>query len=724
MRQSSLSLFLSLLTAGALAAPVAAQNPLELLIQQQPHYWFSVASVSGPAPVPDLEGADDFDLVADIRRVRALGKTCSNCVDADLLSARLRIYEWTSSGPGTLQYELVLQDGDPALQTSPGPGTIDFTLNPPFQATGKHFLSVQLEVAGFWSWKASNYGQPVGSTVYSRADDASAWSLHEIIYPAGPAFSDLAFEIYGDDGTPPTAGTDPCGPWEVVASPVPTDGQSPFLRNAKAFASDDVWAVGSYSKLTAPPSSYDTFSWIQRWDGSTWNFVPSPNPEPYPGGGYIALDAVDGVAPDDVWAAGTFRTQAPDGFLGFQVFVVHWDGTSWTQVAAPMTSGGSGQYVHDILAIAPDDVWFFGGRIDSSTINARQALALHWDGTGFTYHDVPFDASTMTLGYGDGHSINSASALASDDIWAVGQAHGADFSPISNIWHWDGTSWEFEQGPTPGIFNALFAVAAIAPDDVWAAGAYTPSGGGARVAFYLHWDGTSWSEVAGPGGGSTLVVRAPDDILSSAGIYGGQGIFRWDGTAWSKVMNFDTTANPLIVGLELVDGCEVWGVGRQNGVDVGALTVHLDAGPNSASSTLISPCGTFAPEDSLVTSPLPTLGTNVSFAANDPDGSLGLTPGSLAFLALSGQAVGSGGCGLPVIGLGLGNQPGELFLQPIAPPLTTAPWLSPDQPAVFNVQVPTSANLVGLTVFAQALFVNAADGDQILTEALELTVGP
>jgi hypothetical protein len=705
-----------------LSGPARAQNPLELLLQQQSHYWFAAESVFGGTH-PALETADDFNVVAAIQRVRASGKSCFSCTPGDLISARLRFYEWTSSGPGALQYELHLQDGDPRLTYAPGPSLIDFTVDPPFHATGKHFVSVQVEVVGYWAWWASNYGEPQGATVHSRPDDGAPWELHDIVYPAGPAFSDLAFELYGDDGTPPSAGVDPCGPWEVYPALKPTDGNSLFLRAVESFATDDVWAVGEYNKLIAPPFSYKTFSWIQHWDGNAWSHVPSPNPEPYPGGGYVGLSAIGGVAPDDVWAAGTYRTQAPDGYLGMQIFLVHWDGSAWSQVAAPMTTGGSGQHVEHVLAIAPDDVWFFGDRVVTTTINSRQALALHWDGSGFTYHDVPFDPAVMLMGYGDGHSINFASALAPDDIWAVGQAHGPDFSPISNIWHWDGSSWQFVPGPTPGAFNALFAVAAIDGGDVWAAGAYTPSGGGANQAFYLRWDGSAWSEVPAPGGGGTLVVRGPDDILSSAGIYGGQGIFRWDGTAWSKVMNFDTAVNPMIVGLELVGGCELWGVGRQNGPDAGALLVHLDGPSLVAAATVMTPCTGLAPQNSLVASPAPKLGAHVSFAADDPAGSAGLMPGSLAFLALSATPLGAGACGLVLAGLGPGATTGELFLEPKGPVLSTAPWAGPGQAAVFDVPIPAAATLAGFTVRAQTVFVDAVGGDLVLTDAIELLLG-
>jgi hypothetical protein len=133
----------------------------------------------------------------------------------------------------------------------------------------------------------------------------------------------------------------------------------------------------------------------------------------------------------------------------------------------------------------------------------------------------------------------------------------------------------------------------------------------------------------------------------------------------------------------------------------------------------MSPCAGVAPANSLVASP-PKLGSHVSFAADDPAGTAGLTPGSLAFLAISGFALGTDPCGIVVPGLGPDGAPGELFLEPKGPVLTSAPWAGPGSAAVFDAALPASAALVGVSVRAQTVFVDAADGDLVLTEAVEL----
>src|SRR5207302_562996 len=58
-----------------------------------------------------------------------------------------------------------------------------------------------------------------------------------------------------------------------------------FLYGVKAVASNDVWAVGTFSIGTL----------IIHWDGSSWSTVPSPNP-----GHGGDLNDVDSVSSNDL----------------------------------------------------------------------------------------------------------------------------------------------------------------------------------------------------------------------------------------------------------------------------------------------------------------------------------------------------------------------------------------------------------------------------------------
>ena len=90
-------------------------------------------------------------------------------------------------------------------------------------------------------------------------------------------------------------------------------------------------------------------------------------------------------------------------------------------------------------------------------------------------------------------------------------------------------------------------MAASGPEDVWAAGDYTPSQQSDAQAFVMHWNGSAWSVVPcpSPAGGSHALASAshsPDDAWL-IGYYDASPttkltfIEHWDGHAWSLTPN-------------------------------------------------------------------------------------------------------------------------------------------------------------------------------------------
>ena len=200
-----------------------------------------------------VETADDFDVVGSVERLYVAGNDCFGCVAPVVAGVHVRFYEWTADGPGALQQAWLVPAGDPALLYDPsGPAVIDVTLPQPFEATGKHFLSVQMEFSGdgYWGWWVANSTDgPHGSRLYSRVADG-AWEVVDT--PMGPLDTDLAFALWGHDGTPPDPGTDPHGTWTVVPTPDPVTDHA-ILRDVEVIAANDAWAVGEWLDLSLPP---------------------------------------------------------------------------------------------------------------------------------------------------------------------------------------------------------------------------------------------------------------------------------------------------------------------------------------------------------------------------------------------------------------------------------------------------------------------------------------
>lgn len=259
----------------------------------------------------------------------------------------------------------------------------------------------------------------------------------------------------------------------IVRTPNPTwPGADYFtLEDAVALAPGDVWAVGSAQDFASLKST----TLIERWDGSAWRIVRSPNP----GGANLpnVLNAVDAASATDVWAVGGA------GFPNTGL-ILRWNGSRWRAVRNPCGVGLQG-----VDVISPSDVWAVGS-----------ARTCHFDGTGWQVIPSPQPPGD------EAYVLEDVSGTASDDVWAVGHraipdGEHVDFAPL--VEHWNGTEWIL-MTIVPGP-HTLDGVVALAPDDVWAVGTDATRG------TVSHWDGNRWAFVPSPspdGSGTLSDVEA------------------------------------------------------------------------------------------------------------------------------------------------------------------------------------------------------------------------
>jgi hypothetical protein len=162
-----------------------------------------------------------------------------------------------------------------------------------------------------------------------------------------------------------------------------------------------------------------------------------------------------------------------------------------------------------VTALASNDVWAVGTVLESNW----KTLILHWNGSTWSRVTSPNLGSA-------GNNLFGVGAVSANDIWAVGSANNGNNSLAL---HWNGSAWSLVASPNgtirPGINrNALYSVAGRVANDVWAVGiqAYATVGGAGQpiyLGFTLihHWDGFAWSEVVGaalPGTGEDGELRA------------------------------------------------------------------------------------------------------------------------------------------------------------------------------------------------------------------------
>ena len=245
--------------------------------------------------------------------------------------------------------------------------------------------------------------------------------------------------------------------------------------------------------------------------------------------------------------------------------IEHWNGLRWSLVqdSSPQIQ----RYLNAVSAVSGQDAWAVGNSMSSA-----DPVIEHWD--GHAWHLVP-GASLSTYG----GSLFGVAAVASGDVWAVGEGDvGAQFR-VALAEHWDGRHWQASPMPAlPGQSSRLVSITAVSSRDVWAAGYYqgdSPYGLPAGPLI-LHWDGTRWSVVQGI---ATLDRLTSIAAASSRDVWAvaGDVAEHWDGTQWH------TTSVPAggLTALAVAAPDDIWGLGSQLDRYAGPLCYTAQAAPHA-----------------------------------------------------------------------------------------------------------------------------------------------
>ncbi|HYP39403.1 MAG TPA: S-layer homology domain-containing protein [Chloroflexia bacterium] len=183
------------------------------------------------------------------------------------------------------------------------------------------------------------------------------------------------------------------------------------LQGVMALAADDVWAVGS--TMDGPGGM--RYGWSIHWDGGSWSSIPISAPSVY------ELTAIDGVASDDVWSVGVDHWETPH-----ETWILHWNGSEWERVPSP-NPGSVMNRLDSIKVIAPDDVWAVG-TYSHTRYGGRIPLIMHWGGSAWQVVPGP------SLG-ADTSSLADITATGPNDVWAVGEYKvGGVTRPLALHW--------------------------------------------------------------------------------------------------------------------------------------------------------------------------------------------------------------------------------------------------------------------------------------------------
>jgi hypothetical protein len=210
---------------------------------------------------------------------------------------------------------------------------------------------------------------------------------------------------------------------------VPASIPESAMDHLQAFSATDAWAVGT------APNATDTGTVVAavNWNGSTWTQVATP----FSTGANLTVNAISGDSASDIWVVGETATRGYTGGTRTSV-ILHYNGSAWTQMTAPDNSG-----LLDVDAVSPTDAWAV----------AFDGAVLSWNGSAWSV------ATTLELS-----NEAAIAALSPTDVWVA---------QLGGVAHFNGSSWTTTSLPA-GV-NVLTTHAVVSPGNVWFAGYYYPS---------------------------------------------------------------------------------------------------------------------------------------------------------------------------------------------------------------------------------------------------------
>jgi hypothetical protein len=229
---------------------------------------------------------------------------------------------------------------------------------------------------------------------------------------------------------------------------------------------------------------------LLHWNGSTWTQVAT--------GTENGLRAITGTSKTDIWAAGL------DGTL------IHFDGSSWSATqknGSPWTPlvGPNQRPIYALYAPRPNRVWaggsgmryFDGSKWSEPHHGSHLPIMAIWGSDAANGWAVGLQGMVNRLegdewvraGSDEGPNLLGVWGSAPNDVWIVGSS-GA-------ILHWNGTT---RAAVPSGTTNDLHAVLGFGANDAWAVG---------DEGTLLHWLGSGWASASSPTPRALLGIWGP-----------------------------------------------------------------------------------------------------------------------------------------------------------------------------------------------------------------------
>jgi hypothetical protein len=326
-----------------------------------------------------------------------------------------------------------------------------------YTKSGSNHALAKIGAAGEWS--LPSVPEPSGTTSSGFADVAcgasNACTAVGSYYASSPGYLMLVERWNGAS-------------WAIQSVPSPSEAIKSGLSGVACTSSFDCMAVGDWTKKEGGGEIASTL--VERWNGSSWSIIPSPNVAGYT---LSQLYDISCVAANDCWAVGRVAGGKPEAPLA-----EHWNGSTWS-INSPtglperrLTNVSCGSSSSCVVTTAAN--------------GSPSDLALaRWNGSSWSTETAPAPADATKDKYGTQYGLlkdvdcTSASAcVATGEYYA---APGEKLTPMAISWN--GSKWSVQSASVPAGANTssampLSAVSCTSATACTAVGRYTASGVG------------------------------------------------------------------------------------------------------------------------------------------------------------------------------------------------------------------------------------------------------
>ena len=224
--------------------------------------------------------------------------------------------------------------------------------------------------------------------------------------------------------------------WSLTPSPRGTSESQ--LVQASCPSTSSCFAVGH----ELPGNSAGDHTLVERWNGTTWSTMTSPNPS---GADSSTLDGVSCASSTNCDAVGYFDVSSTEKTLA-----EHWSGTTWAIAPTPNPSGALVQQVERGVVSEHDELL----RRSAARTSERRARRSWSTGTVRPGRS----SQPRTRAARSTPSWTAFRAATTTSCNAVGEYFLSDSTAKTLVEHWNGTTWSIVTSPNPtGATNPVLS---------------------------------------------------------------------------------------------------------------------------------------------------------------------------------------------------------------------------------------------------------------------------